>query len=261
MSQNGGRGYFVYVPIAPTHPPRFSSLSHLRLRIHGLNMRCLVIEDYTPLRNSVQEHLVENGYIVDSSPTGDEGLWFARNHPYDVIILDIMLPKINGLDILKKLREIQDKTPVLIISSRDSVANRVEGLNAGADDYLVKPFDLSELVARVRALSRRLYAKETSVVKIGDLEIDFIHKSVTRSGREIHFTRREYNLLEYLAHRSGQPVSRSEIWDHVYEDQSGGNSNAVDVYIGYLRKKLNDGGLPDLIHTRRGYGYVLGNPP
>ena len=224
-------------------------------------MRCLLIEDYTPLRNSVQEHLTENGFVVDSSATGDEGLWFARNHPYDVIILDIMLPKVNGLEILKKLRDIRDKTPVLIISSRDSVAHRVEGLNCGADDYLVKPFDLSELLARIRALLRRFYSKETSIVKVGDLEIDCIHKSVTRAGREIQFTRREYNLLEYLAHREGQPVSRAEIWDHVYEDQSGGNSNAVDVYIGYLRKKLNEGGLPDLIHTRRGYGYVLAAAP
>lgn len=224
-------------------------------------MRCLLIEDYSPLRNSVQEHLCENGFVVDSSATGDEGLWYARNHSYDVILLDIMLPKINGMEILKKLREIHNKTPVLIISSRDSIKDRVDGLDAGADDYLVKPFDLSELSARVRALSRRFYARQTSVIRVEDLEIDCVHKTVSRAGREIQFTRREYNLLEYLAHRPGQPVSRSEIWDHVYEDQTGGNSNAVDVYIGYLRRKLNQGDQPELIHTRRGYGYVLGGTP
>lgn len=220
-------------------------------------MRCLLIEDYTPLRNNVREYLAEEGYIVDDSATGDEGLWFAKNHAYDVIVLDIMLPKIDGLEILRRLRELQDKTPVLVISSRDSVAQRVEGLDSGADDYLVKPFDLAELVARIRSLARRRYDHESSQLRIGDLVIDCVKKSVSRCGKTIDLTRREYGLLEYLAHRAGQPVSRTEIWEHVYEDQSGGSSNTVDVYIGYLRKKLNDGGLPEMIHTRRGYGYIL----
>lgn len=239
-------GFIIVLSWNPAH--------HFETRI---TMRCLLIEDYTPLRNSVKEHLCEEGYIVDDSATGDEGLWFAKNHAYDVIILDIMLPNIDGLTILKRLRELQDKTPVLITSSRDSVMQRVEGLDAGADDYLVKPFDLTELAARIRALSRRHYDHESSLLHIGDLEIDCIKKSVARRGKAIDLTRREYGLLEYLAHRAGQPVSRTEIWEHVYEDQSGGSSNAVDVYIGYLRKKINEGGLPELIHTRRGYGYLL----
>jgi two-component system OmpR family response regulator len=222
-------------------------------------MRCLIVEDYAPLRQNIQECLREEGFAVDVSATGDEGLWYARNHPYDVILLDIMLPNVDGLTILKELRTIHDKTPVLILSARDTVEHRVEGLNAGADDYLVKPFALAELVARVRALLRRCYSQESTVLRIGDMTIDCSKKTVARGGEEIPLTRREYSLLEYLAYRAGQPVSRTDIWEHVYEDYSGGSSNAVDVYIGYLRKKLNAGGRSDLIQTRRGYGYTLGS--
>lgn len=220
-------------------------------------MRCLIVEDYTPLRKNIEECLREEGYAVDSSATGDEGLWYAKNHPYDVILLDMMLPAVDGLTILRKLRELQDKTPVLVISARDAVAHRVEGLDAGADDYLVKPFALVELVARVRALTRRRYDKESPLLRIGDMTINTTLKTVSRGDEEISLTRREYMLLEYLAHRAGQPVSRTDIWEHVYEDHSGGSSNAVDVYIGYLRRKLNTGGRGDLIQTRRGYGYTL----
>ncbi|HVJ45390.1 MAG TPA: response regulator transcription factor [Luteolibacter sp.] len=220
-------------------------------------MRCLLIEDYPPLLRNISECLAEEGFVVDASATGDEGLWFARNHRYDTIILDIMLPGVDGLTILKNLRTLQDKTPVIIISARDSLSHRVEGLNSGADDYLVKPFALVELVARVRALVRRRYDHESGILKIGDLTIDCTARKVMRDDEEISLTRREYHLLEYLAMRAGQPVSRTDIWEHVYEDQTGGSSNAVDVYIGYLRKKLNAGGRPELIHTRRGHGYLL----
>lgn len=224
-------------------------------------MRCLLIEDYQPLRKNIEECLLEEGFAVDSTATGDEGLWFATNHPYDAIILDVMLPKVDGLTILRKLRELQDKTPVIIISARDSVNQRVDGLNIGADDYLVKPFALVELVARIRALVRRRYDRDSHVIAVGDLSIDCQLKKVSRGEREIPLTRREYNLLEYLAYRAGEPVSRTDIWEHVYQDQGGGNSNAVDVYIGYLRKKINEGGMPELIHTRRGHGYVLAEQP
>jgi len=223
-------------------------------------MRCLLVEDYTPLRKNIQECLTEEGFVVDSSATGDEGLWYARNHRYDCIILDIMLPEVDGLTILRKLRELQDKTPVLVISARDSLEHRVEGLNTGADDYLVKPFALVELVARIHALIRRRYDRESPILRIGDLKIDCALKEVTRGSRTIPLTRREYHLLEYLAYRAGKPVSRTEIWEHVYEDQTGGSSNAVDVYIGYLRKKLNAEGEPEIIHTRRGMGYLLECP-
>ncbi len=224
-------------------------------------MRCLLVEDYSPLRRNIVECLTEEGYIVDSSGTGDEGLWYARNHPYDVIVLDIMLPKVDGLAIIRQLREAQDKTPILIISARDGVVQRVEGLDIGADDYLIKPFALIELVARVRALLRRRYGQESSTVSVGDLSIDSTLKKVSRGGTAIPLTPREYHLLEYLAFRKGQPVSRTDIWDHVYEDQSGGSSNTVDVYIGYLRKKLNADDRPNLIHTCRGFGYTLSEEP
>lgn len=220
-------------------------------------MRCLLVEDYTPLRDNVAECLREEGHVVDASSTGDEGLWFARNHPYDAIILDIMLPSVDGLTILRKLRELQDKTPVLVISARDSVEQRIEGLDAGADDYLVKPFALAEMVARVRALIRRRYNRESSQLVIGDLRLDTVSRSVSRSGETLTLTPREYALLEYLAHRAGEPVTRTDIWEHVYEDHEGGSSNTVDVYIGYLRRKLNSGGRAELIHTRRGVGYML----
>ncbi len=220
-------------------------------------MRCLLIEDFTLLRESIVERLSEEGYVMDASNSGDEGLWFAENHSYDVIILDLMLPKIDGLTILRKLRHAQDKTPILIISAKDAVDHRVAGLDAGADDYLIKPLELKELSARVRALARRRYDLDSSLVTVGDLTIDCVHKKVTRAGREITLTPREYRLLKYLAHRAEQPVSRKDIWEHVYDDLEGGNSNSVDVYIGHLRKKLNSGNQRDPIRTRRGYGYLL----
>lgn len=223
-------------------------------------MRCLVIEDFSPLRESIEERLHEEGYVVDSTGTGDEGLWFALNHDYDVVVLDIMLPRMDGLEILGKIREHQNKTPVLIISAKDAVEQRVEGLDRGADDYLIKPFALSELSARVRALSRRRYDQGTSLLRLGDLALDTVSKTVFRSDREIRLTPREYTLLHYLMHRRGQTVSRSDIWKHVYENQEDGNSNSVDVYIAHLRRKLNTGSSPDFIQTKRGYGYTIVEP-
>ncbi|WP_035610744.1 response regulator transcription factor [Haloferula sp. BvORR071] len=220
-------------------------------------MRCLLIEDYLPLRDNMRECLVEEGFVVDDCGAGDEGLWSAENHSYEVIILDIMLPVIDGLSILRRLRKLHDKTPVIMISARDSVENRVEGLNAGADDYLVKPFALAELVARVRALNRRRYDRESHIICIADLQIDTLRKVVTRGEREIVLTRLEYRMLEYLAHREDQTVSRMEIGEHVYQDHDSGNSNRVDVYISYLRRKLNSEGESDLIRTVRGLGYVI----
>ena len=223
-------------------------------------MRCLLIEDYLPLRENIRECLVEAGYVVDDCGSGDEGLWSAQNHEYEAIVLDIMLPEIDGLTILRSLRKTHDKTPVILISARDAVQQRVEGLDAGADDYLVKPFELVELLARVRALTRRRYDRESPSIHIGDLEIDTLLKKARRGKREIALTRLEYRLLSYLAHREGQVVSRDEIGEHVYQDHDGGTSNKVDVYISYLRKKLNADGEPDLIRTVRGLGYVISAP-
>lgn len=220
-------------------------------------MRILLIEDYPPLRENIAECLTQAGYVVDSSATGDEGLWYAENGDYDVTILDIMLPEIDGLTILRKLKKLGSKTPVIIISARDSTDQKIEGLDAGADDYLVKPFELKELQARVRAQLRKRYDQVNDSATVGDLTVNFNAKRVTRAGEEITLTRREYGLLEYFAYRIGQVVTRQEIWDHVYEDVEGGSSNAVDVYVGYLRKKLNTGDKENLLHTRRGQGYYL----
>lgn len=224
-------------------------------------MRILVIEDYTPLRNAMVESLETAGYAVDASAEGDEGLWYAQNHDYDTIVLDIMLPKMNGLQILGALRRAGAGVPMIVISARDSVDHRIEGLDAGADDYLVKPFALKELLARVRAQTRKAYGKKTALLAIGDLSLDRSAKRVLRGEAEVKLTPREYSLLEYLALREGEVVSRQEIWDHVYNYYEDASSNAVDVYIGYLRKKLScpDGGT--YIQTRRGQGYLLEYKP
>jgi len=223
-------------------------------------MRLLVVEDYEPLRKSVVQGLREAGYAVDSSGEGDEGLWYARSNDYDAIILDIMLPKTDGLTILQRIRKEGRRTPVLLLTARDTVADRVLGLDRGADDYLVKPFAFEELLARVRALARRRYEKPNPMIRVQDLELNTSAKSVRVGGESIELTAREFVLLEFLALRVGEVVSRSEIWEHLYEFHCDADSNVVDVYIGYLRKKLERPDGPKLIHTHRGHGYRLGEP-
>lgn len=220
-------------------------------------MKVLLIEDYKPLRESISKAVRELGWAVDVAADGEEGWWYAANHRYDVVVLDLMLPKLPGLEILSKLRGAGSKTAVLILTARDAVEDRIKGLDAGADDYLVKPFFLGELLSRLKALVRRNYEQQDPTIRVGDLEIDTNACAVTRAGKSVELTAREYALLEYLARRAGQVVSRSRIWDHVYESYGGSGSNVVDVYVGYLRKKLHRPELPRLIHTRRGFGYVL----
>ena len=221
-------------------------------------MRLLVIEDYPPLQQSLVKGLREAGFAVDATRDGAEGLWYAMGSEYDVIILDLMLPSMPGLEILKKIRAADNKAQVLILTAKDTVEDRVAGLDLGADDYLVKPFAFEEFLARIRALVRRGYRRKTPEIKIKDLQIDLTTRQVRRGKHQIALTPREYALLEYLAVRAGQAVSRSDIWEHLYEFDSAASSNVVDVYIGYLRKKLEQPGRPPLIHTIRGRGYLLG---
>ena len=220
-------------------------------------MRVLLVEDYTPLRESVSQSLEEAGFAVDASADGEEGLWYARSGDYDAIVLDIVLPELDGLSVLKQLRTEGSRTPVLLLTAKDTVADRVTGLDLGADDYLVKPFALEELLARVRALLRRKYDAADSIIRVRDLEVNTLSRIVTRNGGRVDLTALEYALLEFLARRAGEIVSRTEIWEHVYDFNSTVESNVVDVYVGYLRRKTERGGLPRLIHTRRGQGYVL----
>ncbi|MCA9256214.1 MAG: response regulator transcription factor [Phycisphaerales bacterium] len=222
-------------------------------------MRILVVEDYGPLRESLRQGIQEAGFAVDVSAEGEEGLWYAQSNDYDAIVLDIMLPGMDGVTIVRRLRAAGSHTPILLLTARDTVEDRVLGLDSGADDYLTKPFAFDELLARLRVMTRRKYDKPAPVLRIEDLELDTARRTVRRAGRDIELTAREYALLEFLMHRAGDVVSRADIWEHLYEFNSTADSNVVDVYIGYLRKKLEAPALPRLIHTRRGQGYRLGS--
>ena len=223
-------------------------------------MRLLLIEDYRPLQQSLTKGLREAGFAVDATRDGREGFWYATSNEYDAIILDLMLPGMGGLEILKKIRAKGSKTHVLILTAKDAIEDRVTGLNLGADDYLMKPFAFEELLARIRALLRRNYHEKNPILRIKDLKIDLAQQRLWRGGEEIQLTAREYALLEYLTMRTGETISRSDIWEHVYEFNSSASSNVVDVYIGYLRKKIERPNKPALIHTVRGRGYRLGAP-
>ena len=220
-------------------------------------MKVLFVEDYKPLQRSVAKAIREVGWAVETAPDGEEGLWLAENNSYDVIILDLMLPKLPGLSILARLREKSDPTPILILTAKDTVEDRMKGLDMGADDYLVKPFFLGELMSRLKALVRRSYNQKQPVIRVGNVEIDTSGRRVQRGGHEIELTAREYALLEYFVRRPGELVTRTDIWNHVYENYGDAGSNVVDVYVGYLRKKLHLPDMPALIHTRRGQGYVF----
>ena len=218
----------------------------------------LLVEDYLPIQKSVARGLREAGFAVDVTGNGDEGLWYALAGGYDVVILDLMIPGIDGLTILQRLRASGCATHVLILTAKDTVSDRVRGLDLGADDYLVKPFAFEELLARVRALARRAYRIKNPCLEIDDLKIETTTQRVWRGEEQVSLTAREYALLEYLAMRAEEVVSRTDIWEHVYEFNSEADSNVVDVYIGYLRKKIERAGKPMLIHTLRGRGYSLG---
>jgi DNA-binding response OmpR family regulator len=220
-------------------------------------MRLLVVEDSVRLQKTLGTVLRRSGYAVDQSEDGEHGLWLATSHDYDLIVLDIMLPKLDGLTLLARLRAAGHKVHVLLLTAKDSVSDRVNGLRAGGDDYLVKPFALEELLARVEALCRRAYGQKHPALEIGDLALDTSSRVVRRAGRPVELTAREYLLLEYLARRRGEVVSRTEIENHIYDGQVDPVSNVIDSTICGLRKKIAPGGEAPLIHTRRGMGYVL----
>ncbi len=227
-----------------------------------LVVRVLVVEDYAPLAKSMVQGLREAGYAVDLASDGEEGLAAAESSSYDALVLDLMIPRTDGMSVLRRLRDHGSTTAVLVVTARDQVPDRIAGLDAGADDYLVKPFDLQELLARLRSVIRRRYGGATNLLIVGDLEIDSSARTVRRAGQAIALSAREFALLEYLARRRGQVVSRAEVWEHVYDFASEPSSNVIDVYVGYLRRKLADGeaGSPRLIHTHRGLGYSVDAP-
>ncbi len=220
-------------------------------------MKLLVIEDYDVLRESLVEGLTNAGYAVDATGDGEEGLWYARDGKYDAVILDLMLPSMNGLTLLKTIRAEKNPCPVLILTAKDHVEDRVRGLNEGADDYVLKPFAFDELLARVNVLVRGKYGQRTHRTEVGGIEIDSTGRQVTINGQDLALTAREFAVLEVLALRAGEVVTRTEIYDHIYGFDSEPESNVVDVHIAQLRRKLQDAGAANRIGTRRGLGYIL----
>jgi two-component system OmpR family response regulator len=215
-------------------------------------MRLLVIEDDPLLRHSLREGLREELYAVDTAADGDDGLLKALATDYDCIVLDGMLPGLDGWELLARLRR-EKSSPVLMLTARDAVPDRIRGLDAGADDYLTKPFDFDELLARLRALIRRSSGLGSSTVEIGDIEVDTAVKTVRQQGRPIPLTPREYGLVEYLALHRGSVVSRTELYDHLFDESEDTLSNLLDVHVSNVRKKLGAA----FISTRRGHGYCI----
>jgi len=220
-------------------------------------MRILLVEDSKRLQMAVSVGLRKSGYAVDVASDGEEGLWRAETCEYDAIVLDLMLPKLDGLSLLDRLRAKGVSTHVLILTAKDTVDERVEGLRRGADDYLIKPFAFEELVARVQALVRRRYNSKNPRLSLGPLEIDTAARQAWRRGEPLDLAPREYALLEYLALRAGSVVARAEIEDHIYDERAEPMSNVVDAAVCALRRKIDDPGQPSRIQTRRGQGYMM----
>jgi two-component system OmpR family response regulator len=215
-------------------------------------MRILIVEDEPDLLHSLAQALREEGYAVDTAANGQDGLFNAQSCDYDAVVLDVMLPKLDGWTVLERLRKTK-KTPVLMLTARDQSKDRVRGLDTGADDYVVKPFDLPELLARLRALIRRGANQTRNALEIGDVTIDIAARAVLRAGQPVSLTAREYALLEYLALHRGELVTRTALYEHLFDENDSTMSNLLDVHVSNLRKKLG----ADFITTRRGHGYCI----
>ena len=220
-------------------------------------MRVLVVEDERKTASFIRKALQTEGFIVEVSNNGDDGLILAASNGYDAIVLDIMLPGRDGLSVLRQLRERKKSTPILLLSARGEVNERVDGLNAGADDYLAKPFALAELIARVRALTRRKDESKTTTLTVADLNIDILKHEVHRRERKIDLTIREFRLLEYLVRNTNRICGRMSILENVWDYNFDPGTNIVDVYVRRLREKIDDGAEVKLLHTVRGAGYVI----
>ncbi len=222
-------------------------------------MKILIVEDEKKLAEFVRKGLQEEGYVVDTVDNGEDGLRLAGDDVYDLVILDIYLPKLDGLEVLRRLREDKVTTPVLLLTVRATIEDKVLGLNLGADDYLTKPFAFQELLARVRALLRRRTENHATRIEVRDLVLDPVRRTVTRAGRKIDLTMKEFSLLEYLMRNAGRVLTRTMIIDHVWNYDFDSETNVVDVYVNYLRRKVDSGHDTKLIHTIRGVGYMM-NP-
>jgi DNA-binding response OmpR family regulator len=220
-------------------------------------MRILLVEDEVLVARLLAKGLREHAHAVDVVGDGERALEEAANNDYDLVILDVLLPVRSGLDVCRDLRAHGVSTPILMLTARDAVDQRVRGLDAGADDYMTKPFDFAELVARVRALGRRAPALQPNLLEVSDLAIDTRTRRVMRNGERIDLTAKEYALLEFLARRAGEVLSRAEIAEHVWDSSFDAFSNSIEVFVQRLRRKVDDGHAVPLIHTRRGAGYVL----
>lgn len=220
-------------------------------------MRILLVEDEPRVAQFVAKGLRERSYAVDTAGDGEAALYQTEINDYDLVILDVMLPGKNGFEVCRELRDRAVKTPVLMLTARDAVDDRVEGLDSGADDYLIKPFEFKELLARVRALLRRASEFRPSVLQVADLTLNTASHTASRAGRHIELTAKEYALLEYFALSQGRLLGREEIAEHVWDENFDPMSNVIDVYVRRLRKKVDEGFDRPLIHTRRGAGYVL----
>lgn len=224
-------------------------------------MRILVVEDEEKVASFIRKGLEEERYAVDPARDGEEGLSLAQVNPYDLIVLDLMLPKLDGFRLLGLLREEGIDTPVLVLTARDRLDDKVRGLDLGADDYLTKPFAFSEFLARVRALLRRGKPTRSPTLSVADLTLDPASRRVTRAGHTIELTAKEYSLLEYFLRHPGQVLTRTMISEHVWDQSFDSYTNVIDVYVNYLRKKIDQSFSPKLIQTVRGVGYVLREEP